>query len=273
MHSMEKSFHIYSRYVKSWKDWVSRDSLIRVYGIHNFDFAYFTNGISEAIEKVLCHSDVFKRLIFIDGEIEFFKWFAKKLALKYQIINDPLKFYFQKGDMFCWSQPFSKDGTINEYYNDIIRHAKRLGAMIFLDMAYFGTHKIHLDISLSDHVAFSLSKPLGVPGLRAGVLFSKSLNPFLQLKKEVGNAGTFQMYQSNQLMRCFKTSFNYLENIDRYNKLGEIYKLDKTDSYLFYTTKNTKHRFFQNQFIRKGERTARIPLKWLLKSDKTHYVS
>ena len=268
-----KSFHIYSQYIYTWKKWVSQDSITKVYGIKNFSFIYFTNGISEAIEKVLCHPNTFKRLVFVNGEVDFFKWFAKKLLITYQVIDDPLKFNFQKGDLFCWSQPFSKDGMIHKNYNDIIRKVKKSGAKLFLDMAYFATHKTHLDVSLANYVAFSLSKPLGVSGLRAGVLFSKALNPFLQLRKEIGNAGTFQMCQSIQLMKHFKTSFGYLENINKYKRLGKIHNLDTTNTYCFYTIRNKKHKLFQNQFIRKDEQIARIPLKWLLNTRQCHYAS
>lgn len=262
--AMEKSFHIYSKYVKVWKNWVSQNSLIKVQGAESFDFGYFTNGISEAIEKVLCHTKAFKRLILVKGEIGFFEWFAKKMLVQYKIIDDPLRFDFRKGDLFCWSQPFSQDGKIHSCYDSIVKNVKESDATLFLDMAYFATHKTHLDISLADYAAFSLSKSLGVSGLRAGILFSKNSNPFLQLKKEIGNAGTFQMNQSIQLMKQFETSFGYLQNVDMYRMLGETHNLDKTDTYCFYTTRDTKHKFFQDQFIRKGERIARVPLKWLL---------
>lgn len=226
-------------HIKLWKDWLLKDDLLDI----SFDkyIAMPTQGIVEAIEKI-CSQRNIKRYVLIAGEVPFYQLSLSKQERNFIVIQPKEYQQIKQGDLLCLSMPFSPFASMMNWYDSLMQYCDLNNIDVFLDCAYFGTTNKKIRIyDCVKYLSFSLSKPYGIPGLRAGILFCKTIPDMLKTKYAIYNYHFYAMKKANEYLQTYSPLYSYNTYRDDQLRVCEEFQLIPSDSVVLGYTSNLDH--------------------------------
>lgn len=154
-------------YLQTYKVWIAKSSLNKVYGLDRFHRLDLINGTTQTFDEAYFkYAD--KRLRVFRGEYGYHRRVLKNIFF---IEDGPL----EKNDYLIISAPFCSSGDLHPNMNEILDRAALLEVPVIVDCAYFGTcYGIEFDLRhpAIESVSFSLTKGAGLGHIRSGIRFS-----------------------------------------------------------------------------------------------------
>lgn len=194
--SLSRDYGLVSRYDKTWRSWLQTEGKV-------FDHSIPTNGIIESIEKI-CSSNEYKRFVIIQDEVEFYSLILRYHSKNFTVIKAGDWNRLQEDDLICLSMPFSFNGSIPDWYQDLCNYIEDKKINMFLDGAYLGT--INKKLYIPDNCilfATSISKCFNASGLRAGILFYDKLPSLFKAKFLIANYNYTSMRKAIELLNIY----------------------------------------------------------------------
>jgi|GEM_PF-1885129 len=181
-----------------------------VKGLNDFEYAYISNGSSEAIKDTVAQIakkrastlelqiqalqegkelPPLPRIHVFEGEYEGISAYASAHGV--ELVKHPrgketilkLPTLTNQGDYFYISQPSAIDGNLWTDYDLFMQKSKSADIKVLVDLAYVGVvaNPYHIDVSHShiESVFYSLSKSFGAYYQRIGGVFTRKENPLL----------------------------------------------------------------------------------------------
>ncbi len=228
-------------FLKHWTSWINHSDSLSFKGCEEYDWA-ITNGIHDALtNQILYHTgstfytfygDYQFYDILLQGEIH------KKIYFS-DIEDIPEKSYV------IISIP-NHCGYIPSEFKTLTEHALNNEIKIFLDCAFYGTIlKGVVDTSLHcfDAIAFSLSKPFLMGGIRTGIVFSNNLAPSLkEIMKYYYNYWNGNGVRIiNSVMENFTADYMPMKYKSTQEKFCETYNFDACDIFMLCRSNDLKY--------------------------------
>lgn len=219
-------------FLEHWTAWINHSQSLSFKGCETNNWA-ITNGIHDALTNQILYRSGSTFYTFY-GDYQFYDILLEREIHKKIYLND-IEDILEKSYVII-SIP-NHCGSIPPEFKTLVKHAMNNDIKIFLDCAFYGTIlKGVVDTSLScfDAVAFSLSKPFLMGGIRTGIVFSNDLAPPLnEIMKHYYNYWNGNGVRIiNAVMDNFYPDYMPLRYKGIQEKFCEIHNLDACDIFM-----------------------------------------
>lgn len=164
-------FAIYDEYITNIEKWILSSKLNSIVGINNLPVKDVIVGTTQTFDESYFRYS-HRRLRVFSNEYGYHKRNFKNVK---NLDDNNGYLPLDKTDWVIVSLPFSGNGNVHRYYDEMIKDAEERSVPVVLDCAWFGTcRNINIDLTSKaiESVSFSLSKGIGMGYMRTGIRYS-----------------------------------------------------------------------------------------------------
>ena len=207
------------------KNWLSENGDIRIIGLDEFPYVYFTDGVCGAIDAVIFNSN-YKKFSSAPDDFPYYKFAVKAGHREWKDIR-----FLNPGTqaLFFVSNPKYSNGLFEKTLLRPFEQKKNID--IFYDMSYIGCCLWKGKIIIPDicqFCAFSLSKAFGLEEYRLGILFSKNKLASLEMLHKLNYLNFSSISISLYMIKRFGISYVPNKYREQYKRICQAHALSET---------------------------------------------
>lgn len=222
-----------------------RDWILDIVDLKDFEYCYFVNGVTDAINQWIATED--RPWQFLEGDYEYANMICGK-GNKTKYINNT--------DVLYVSNPACSTGNFVNLDN--------IPNPIILDCAYLGStfkQKIHIP-KTTEQIWFSFSKGWGLIGQRAGLVFTKQPHKSLHPMKRVEAWNYTSVEVALAIVENYDIDTVASEYKPVQRRLCEQYNLEPSDCFFIATSTDDEYKE-----RRRVKNIARLDLSYLMNGE------